>query len=127
MTENESLFYIRLYVDQLETLQFLDDAATGRAVKDILLYTQANGAGESIEAAITDRDEKIAFSLFKRGYTESANAHASRAEAGRKGGLKTQETRREAMKKAQPYFEKYGALEEQPAAAGTGKEKSKEA
>jgi len=127
MTENEYLPFIRLYVEQLETLQFLDDAATGRAVKDILRYAQANGAGESIEAAIADKDEKIAFSLFKKGYTDSVKAHTGRAEGGRKGGLKAQETRREILKKAQPYLEKYGALEEQPAAAGRGKKKSKEA
>ena len=127
MTENEYLPFIRLYVEQLETLQFLDDAATGRAVKDILRYAQANGAGESIEAAITDKDEKIAFSLFKKGYTDSVKAHTSRAEGGRKGGLKTQEANRANAEKAKPYLEKYGAPEEQPADVGRWKRETKEA
>ncbi len=127
MTENEHLIFIRLFVDHLETLQFLDDAATGRAVKDILRYAQTNGTDESIEAAITEKDEKIAFSLFKMGYTESVRAHANRAEAGRKGGLKTQEANRENAEKAQPYLEKYGAPEEQPADVGRWKKKTKQA
>lgn len=127
MTENEYLPFIRLYVEQLETLQFLDDAATGRAVKDILRYAQANGKDDSIEAAIAEKDEKIAFSLLKKGFTDSVKAHTGRAEAGRKGGLKTQEANRENAEKAQPYLEKYGAPEEQPADVGRWKKKAKQA
>lgn len=125
MTENEYLPFIRLYVEQLETLQFLDDAATGRAVKDILRYAQTNGKDESIEAAITEKDEKIAFSLFKKGFSDSAKAHAGRAEGGRKGGLKTQATNKANAEKAQPYLEKYGTPEEQPVAVGRWKKTKK--
>ena len=53
MTENEYLPFIRLYVEQMETLQFLDDAATGRAVKDILRYAQANGGSVILHAPVT--------------------------------------------------------------------------
>ncbi len=127
MTENEYLPFIRLYVEQLETLQFLDDAATGRAVKNILRYAQANGKDDSIEAAIAEKDEKIAFSLFKKGYTDSVKAHTGRAEAGRKGGLNTQAANREKQEKAQPYLERYGALEDQTANVSKEKRKTKPA
>lgn len=111
MTENNYLPFIRLYVEQLEQLEFLDDAATGRAVKNILRYAQSNGTEESIEAAITEKDEKIAFSLFKKGYRESANAYTKKVEGGRKGGKATQEKARQKRENAKPYFEKYGVSE----------------
>lgn len=115
MTENEYLPFIRLYVEQLEQLELLDDAATGRAVKNILRFAQSNGAEESIETAITDRDEKLAFSLFKKGYRESASAYTRKVEGGRKGGQKTQEKNRQRRENAQPYLEKYGGPEPSPA------------
>ena len=127
MTENEYLPYIRLYVNQLDALELLDDAATGRAVKNILRFAQSNGTEESIEAAIADRDEQIAYTLLKIGYKDSVNAHESRAEGGRKGGLKTQKANRENAEKAQPYLEKYGKPEEQPADVKRWKKQNKEA
>lgn len=127
MAKNDYLPFIRLYVNHLDTLELLDDAATGRAVKNILRFAQANGTEESIEAAIADKDEQIAFTLLKIGYKDSVNAHENRAEGGRKGGLKTQKANRENAEKAQPYLDKYGKPEEQPADVERWRKQNKEA
>lgn len=116
MTENEYLPYMRLYVNELENLEILDDAAIGRAVKNILRYAQTNGTDESIKEAITDRDELFAFTTFKKGYKDSVNAHLRKSEGGRKGGLASQEKARQRLEKARPYLEKYGVSEPAPEA-----------
>lgn len=102
------LTWIKLYINDKPTIEILEDASLGKALKKLYKYGESGCTDTTIMDSIEDGNELIAFTLLKKGADESKTNLEERQKNGKLGA----ETKKK--KQIEELSQKNGGDEKEP-------------